>query len=56
MGGHPKKFVRPFGPQFGLRIRGGAGHLWAPPVDPPLHCHGKSLNFLHCELDGISLF
>ena len=26
-----KKFVQPFGPQFGLKIRGG-GH----PVDPPL--------------------
>ena len=27
----PKKFVRPFGPQFGLKIGGGG-----PPLDPPL--------------------
>ena len=30
-GQSPKKFVQPFGPQFGLKIRG-VGH----PVDPPL--------------------
>ena len=28
-----KDFFRLFGPQFGLRIRGG----WAPPLDPPLN-------------------
>ena len=27
----PKNFVRPFGPQFGLKIGGGG-----PPLDPPL--------------------
>ena len=32
-GGQPQKFfLRPFGPHFGLKIRG-AGH---PPLDPPL--------------------
>ena len=42
-GGHPdpeiteepglnKKFFRPFGPKFGLKVRGGGG----PPLDPPL--------------------
>ena len=28
-------FFRPFGPQCGLKIRGG-GPPWAPPLDPPL--------------------
>ena len=35
----PKEFFRPFGPQFGLKIRGGGkgGRApWAPPLDPPL--------------------
>ena len=42
-GGHPDPeirwggFFRPFGPQFGLRIRGwGDGPLRALPLDPPL--------------------
>ena len=30
-----KKFVRPFGPQFGLKIKGG-GRV-APTLDPPLY-------------------
>ena len=30
-----KNFFRPFGPQFGLKIRGGGGS-WASPLDPPL--------------------
>ena len=29
-------FFRVFGPQFGLKIRGGGGPPWAPPRDPPL--------------------
>ena len=43
-GGHPdpgirgagfkKRFSRPFGPQFGLKV--GDRALW-PPLDPPLH-------------------
>ena len=32
----PKTFFRPFGPQFGLEIRRGGGHLLASPLDPPL--------------------
>ena len=34
----PKEFFRPFGPQFGLKIRGGGGVRAprAPPLDPPL--------------------
>ena len=31
----PKKFFSPFGPQFGLKIRGGGGGR-AHPMDPPL--------------------
>ena len=31
-----KKIFHPFGPQFGLKIRGGAWPLLAPPLDPPL--------------------
>ena len=30
-----KIFFRPFGPQFGLELGGGAAHR-APPLDPPL--------------------
>ena len=43
--------------QFGLRITGGGA--WAfqvPPLDPPLNCHGKSLNFLHCYWNLVSQF
>ena len=29
---------RPFGPQFGLKIRRGEGGPQAPPLDPPLRC------------------
>ena len=32
--GLPKNFFRPFGPQFGLKIRGGGPP--APPLDPSL--------------------
>ena len=32
----PKKFCRPFGPQFGLKIRGEGRGPRAPPLDPPL--------------------
>ena len=31
-----KNFFRPFGPQFGLKIRGGRVAPRAPPLDPPL--------------------
>jgi len=30
-----KMFLQPFGPHFGLKIRGG-GPPWVPPLDPPL--------------------
>ena len=34
-----KNFFRPFGPPFGLKIRGGGGRApLAPPIDPPLGC------------------
>ena len=33
--GLPKKFFRTFGPQFGLKVRGGPGPP-SPPLDPPL--------------------
>ena len=45
-GGHPdpdirearlkKKFFRPFGPHFGLKLRRGPGPPRAPPLHPPL--------------------
>ena len=40
--------------QFGLKIRGGGFQV--PPLDPSLNCHGKSLNFLHCDWNLVSLF
>ena len=33
----PKNFIRPFGPEFGLKITGGVGPL-GPSLDPPLQC------------------
>ena len=36
-GGCGLKKIRPFGPQFGLEIRGGRAP-WAPPLDLPLKC------------------
>ena len=33
----PKTFFRPFGPQFGSKIRGGP--FLAHPLDPPLEIH-----------------
>ena len=33
--GLKKIFFQPFGPQFGLKIRGGGGG-WGPALDPPL--------------------
>ena len=36
--GLQKNFFRPFGPQFDLRIRGGARVPRAPPLNPPLKC------------------
>ena len=41
--------------QFGLKI-GGGRTFPAPPLDPSLHCHGKSLNFLHCDWNLVSQF
>ena len=38
-----KKFFRPLEPQFGLKIRGGARPLLAPPLDP-LDCKRLDLN------------
>ena len=39
-----KIFFRPFGPRFGLKLRGEPGSPPAPPLDPPLQlCYfGKS--------------
>ena len=34
--GLKKKFFRPFGPQFGLKIGGGGASPRAPPLDLPL--------------------
>ena len=34
--GSPKNFFPLFGPQFGLKIRGGGVGGQAPPLDPPL--------------------
>ena len=37
-----KTFFRPFGPQFGLKMRGGGGGVpRAPPLDPPLITVGE---------------
>ena len=36
-GRSPKKFFGPFGPQFGLKIRGGGADPRAPPLDPALN-------------------
>ena len=35
-GGLKQKIFLPFGPQFGLKITGGGGPPWAPPLDSPL--------------------
>ena len=35
-GGLQKNFFRPFGPQFGLKLKGGRAPR-APPLDPPQH-------------------
>ena len=40
--------------QFGLKIRGGGFQV--PPLDLSLNCHGKSLNFLHCDWNLVSQF
>ena len=44
--GLQKVFFRPFGPQFGLKIRGGARAPRAPPLDPPLVLSGGRETFL----------
>ena len=41
--------------QFGLKIRGGGG-FQVSPLDLSLNCHGKSLNFLHCDWNLVSQF
>ena len=41
--GIKKNFFRPFGPQFGLKIRGGAGPPRPPPLDLPLNVYGIQL-------------
>ena len=40
--GLKKKFFRPFGPQFGLKIRGGRAPR-APTLDVPLNVYGIQL-------------
>ena len=42
--GLPKIFFRAFGPQFGLKVRGGPGPP-SPPLDPPLVQCSKSVPF-----------
>ena len=49
----PKRFVRPFRPQFGLSKNkggggggGGGGGVRAPPLDPPLNSTEKEYRFL----------
>ena len=49
--GLKKIFLRPFGHQFGLKIRGGQAPL-APPLNPPLHL---TLLFSHFYLDLFSV-
>ena len=42
-GGWPQKtFIQPFGPQFGLKIRGGGVGGRVPSLDPPLKLQVKS--------------
>ena len=51
--GLPKKFFGPFGPQFGLKIRGGGGRSpWAPLLDPLLISIEFLRSFLRCHLAG----
>ena len=52
----PKKFCRPFGPQFGLKIRGEGRGPWAPPLDR--HCLGPHFfpsNWLMLYSNGFSV-
>ena len=46
--GH-QKFFWPFRPQFGLKIRGGAGSL-GPPMDLPLLRLGGLPGFIHWKI------
>ena len=51
----PQNFFGPFGPQFGLKIRGWGGGGLAPPLDPPrvspLHDHCNTIvYFCTCPL------
>ena len=38
VGSKKKRLFRPFGPQFGLKIRGGGWAIRDPPLDLPLKC------------------
>ena len=52
----PKKFCRPFGPQFGLKIRGEGRGPWAPPLNR--HCLGPHFfpsNWLMLYSNGFSV-
>ena len=49
-GSHPKNLFRPFGPQFGLKIRG-ALSLPPGPLDPPLLSKGYVTSIKKTEND-----
>ena len=49
--GHQKKFFSALRESVWSKNKreGGGGGFQVPPLDPSLNCHGKSLNFLHCD-------
>ena len=53
--GHQKKIFSALRESVWSKNKGGGG-FQVPPLDPPLNCHGKSLNFLHCEWNLVSQF
>ena len=45
-GSASKKFFRPFGSHFGLRLGGGGGGGGGAPLDPSLHSLGSSVFYI----------